>query len=257
MKKFVQALLLIGFQLPQLGFAGNSTLESKVDYYSQQLLGRPYGSSPLGEGFGIDQDPLVRMDLFDCTTYVETAIALGLAGGVKADLIPMMNRLRYENGSVNFRSRNHFTNVDWVKNNAWLLKDVTRNLFPGDYETLETVISKSAWFAKAFNMSVNVADQRSLIFYVPFSRFSQDLLQRLPRVTVANVVRKDWNRKALLGTELDISHQGFLIRKAEGIYFRHASQARRETTELPLVEYLDSYHRNSSAVGLQILEFKK
>lgn len=253
---FLQALLFLTVLFPLVAGAENPRLEARVDYYSGQLLGRPYGASPLGEGAGFDADPLVRMDQFDCTTFVETSIALALSGGGET-LIPTMNQLRYEHGKVSYQTRNHFTNIDWVKNNAWVLADLTRDLFANEFETLETVISKSAWFAKTVNMSVQIQDQNSLIFYLPFSAIvaDPDILQRLPRVSVANVVRKGWNRKPLIGTELDISHQGFIIKKSDGIYFRHASLSKKQTTEQLLVDYIGTYH-NSTAVGLQILGFK-
>lgn len=257
MKKVLQALLFLTVLFPFLAAAQNLRLEKRVDYYSDKLLGRPYGASPLGEASGIDADPLVRMDQFDCTTFVETSIALALTGGGE-NLIPVMNRLRYQDGQVSYETRNHFTNLDWVKNNAWILQDLTRDLFAGEFATLETVISKSAWFEKTVNMSVRIEDQNSLIYYLPFEQISAhpEILQRLPFVSVANVVRKGWNRKPLIGTELDISHQGFIIQKADGVYFRHASLSKKETTEQLLVDYIQTYH-NSTAVGLQILGFKK
>jgi hypothetical protein len=37
---------------------------------SAPMLGRPYAFDPLGEGTGIDPDPLARYDAYDCLTFV-------------------------------------------------------------------------------------------------------------------------------------------------------------------------------------------
>src|SRR5690606_32543867 len=54
------------------------SLPERVDKLSSIFLGSDYVGDPLGEGeSGVyDRDPLYRFDAFDCTTYVETVLAL-------------------------------------------------------------------------------------------------------------------------------------------------------------------------------------
>ena len=54
----------------------DSTLLDRLIYLSDPFVGAPYVVSPLGEGAGEDTDPRIRFDAFDCTTFVETTMAL-------------------------------------------------------------------------------------------------------------------------------------------------------------------------------------
>ena len=56
-------------------------LLTRLTVISEYFKGRPYVLGNLGEGSQgkYDQEPLYRTDVFDCTTYVETVIALAKA----------------------------------------------------------------------------------------------------------------------------------------------------------------------------------
>ncbi len=57
-----------------------ASLPQRVEAISELFLGVPYKLGALGEGPGgeFDRDPLIRFDAFDCTTFVETVMALAL-----------------------------------------------------------------------------------------------------------------------------------------------------------------------------------
>ena len=76
----------------------------------QSFLGARYISSPLGEGVTPDDDPLIRYDAFDCTTFVETVLA-------DSD-VEKLTKIRYKDGKADFIKRNHFIETDWLKNNS-------------------------------------------------------------------------------------------------------------------------------------------
>ena len=82
-----------------------------------EYLGAKYVADPLGEGRGYDADPLIRKDAFDCVTFVETSLANGK--------LKNLNKIRYKDGDVNFLSRNHFIESDWLENNADLVENVS------------------------------------------------------------------------------------------------------------------------------------
>jgi len=107
-------------------------LATRLDFASKYFLGRPYlVGGPLGEGPNAeyDQDPLFRMDGFDCTTYVETMNALARAQDFPSFLDILM-RIRYLNGDISFTTRNHFVELDWNPNNiaAGFFQDFTSQI---------------------------------------------------------------------------------------------------------------------------------
>ena len=97
----MQRVLLPIFLVLVIGCAGHDT----NDYIGNAFLGAPYISDPLGEGVVPDNDPIIRFDAFDCTTFVETSLAGGDA--------QKLNKIRYRDGVPNFINRNHFIETDW------------------------------------------------------------------------------------------------------------------------------------------------
>ena len=114
-----------------VGCGGNVT-----EYPGQSFLGAKYMNSPLGEEVLPDNDPLMRFDAFDCTTFVETV----LADGNKDRL----NKVRYKDGVVGFLTRNHFIETDWLHNNANLVQNVSSKYAPS--KKRHVIIDKSNWF---------------------------------------------------------------------------------------------------------------
>jgi hypothetical protein len=78
------------------------------------LLGAPYLASPLGEGPGAapDPDPRFRLDAFDCTTFVETALALGAAASTE-EAARLLDDVRYD-GPPGYARRNHYVESQWL-----------------------------------------------------------------------------------------------------------------------------------------------
>ncbi|MCK4608194.1 MAG: DUF1460 domain-containing protein, partial [Gammaproteobacteria bacterium] len=95
------------------------------------FLGAPYHIGALGEGemATFDQSPLYRTDVFDCQTFVSTVLALAESKNI-IEFRRNIVRIRYKDGETSYFSRNHFTSVDWNKNNKLngYLKDITRKI---------------------------------------------------------------------------------------------------------------------------------
>jgi hypothetical protein len=232
----------------------------RIDRISEMYLGYPYIIDPLGEGQGYDNDPLFRFDGFDCVTYVETVLALSLSRN-QSDFQNKITKIRYKNGHVNFVLRNHFTSIDWNKNNEknGILIDVTKRLYKNYSQTSETVIDKSAWFKKVHKMDIKIPQKLSKVDYVPLSFILQkpELLKRIQSGSIINIVRPNWQLADKLGTNLDISHQGFAIVKDDGIlYFRNASSTEKKVIEIPLLDYLKKMKNVKSIGGINILQIR-
>ena len=173
-RRFIAAGLIsaacLGFAAaPRMGFAPAFRLQPKtlaandpttpeglaalIDKFSSPLLGRPYANGPLGEGEGKDADPLYRLDVFDCTTFIETILANALCARagerMPTCLEEKMRRIRYAGGKIGFDSRNHVPELDWLPNNVeeGFLKDVTGSLFPGLTRKAKVTMDRTFWLA--------------------------------------------------------------------------------------------------------------
>src|SRR3954465_2584231 len=91
----------------------------RIAALSQLFVGVPYTEFPLGDGEGASPEPgpLFRTDGVDCQTYVETVLAMANAkdlGQAKA----ILTDIRYADGQPSFRTRNHFTEAQWLPANS-------------------------------------------------------------------------------------------------------------------------------------------
>ena len=105
-----------------------ASLAQRVEAVSELFLGVPYKLGSLGEGPDgeFDRDPLIRFDAFDCTTFVETVMALSLDSDLDS-AARTLQKIRYQDGQIGYATRNHFIELDWVPNNvrAGYLHDIT------------------------------------------------------------------------------------------------------------------------------------
>ncbi len=133
--------------------------EKKLEKVSESLLNHGYARDPLGEGpSGVyDQDPLYRLDLFDCTTYIETVLSLTLSKTLE-DFKRNIIRIRYKNADINFNQRNHFPELDWVPNNTQenFISDTTNEVGLSNLSSRETEIVKKAWFEKLPSSRISI-----------------------------------------------------------------------------------------------------
>lgn len=276
-------------QLLELIRAGQeqSDLASRLEAVSAKLLGTPYKLGVSGEGNldAYDQDPLWRLDALDCTTYLETVMAASVSRSVRG-FEQALFAVRYKEGRVGFVTRNHFPEVDWIANNerAGHVRDLTRALFPEETREVSLVISKRKWYeAKSANdiepkerdlavrerlaaelraLAPTFPDEPATLPYLPMQSFyvknpengelepNLEVLRKIPSGSVFNIVREGW---APGGHSLAISHQGFLIQKADGLYMRHAS-TNKQVMEDRIDLYFKRFLESPTIRGINILQ---
>jgi hypothetical protein len=270
--------ILLFQQAPQL-----NSVASRMEYFSSRFVGIPYADQgPLGEGETgrFDQDPLYRFDFFDCTTFVETTLSLSLSTSVD-EFETTMNRIRYENGVVDYLKRNHFPSLQWIPNNIQngLLQEVNSWLLPKqEQKTAEAVIDLGSWLNHASIQTIQIpgvsSDEKNRLLeelkqyasifspviakldYLPISTLVLNpiLLAKIPSGTIVSFVRPNWDLTASIGTHMNVSHQGLIFQKNEKTILRHASSgAEKRVVEVPLLDYLRSIQNHPTLKGIHLL----
>jgi hypothetical protein len=264
-----------------LRFKAETSIVSRLDLISKTFLGLPYGKSgPLGEGpqGKYDQDPLYRFDTFDCTTYVETIMALALASDIDS-FEDHLNKIRYENGDIDFLKRNHFTDLQWIPFNIQngYMKDVTYDyVLPQNIKIAEALINFPGWLnsLKKSDLVVPMASDAqkdqlidelhaeaahytSTIARVPYITIAgilknPSMLTNIPSGTIVNFVRPNWDLTEAAGTHQNISHQGFLFKAKNKLYLRHASTG-GNVQELPFIDYLKKFENHPTLKGIHLM----
>lgn len=214
-------------------------IQSRVGFYANYFLGKraPYLANPLGEGSDADfeKGPLFRFDAFDCTTFVETVLALSKTSSPQ-NFLKILNQIRYKDGVVSYRTRNHFPSLDWIPNNSenGFIRDITADIDRVHFKISQTWIEKDNWVQMKgvdyAELSQHFQKQWAQVNYIPKENIIGDpkILDRIPTVSIFHIVRPQWDLKKAIGTQLDISHVGFLIRENGVLYLVHASNGVRD-----------------------------
>lgn len=203
----------------------HGALAQRIVEVTDAFVGAPYLLSPLGEGPGAvpDPDPLLRLDAFDCTTFVETAMALALANDLP-EARRLLEVIRYREGRVDYLARRHFPEAEWIPELVALgfLKDVTRQLGGADVVSEKKQLDLAVWKKNRNAKTPPLPDAR-----IPRGEFALDVWplraaragqDKIPVGTVLHVVRVDF-----ASVPVRVSHQGLVIEKGGQRYLRHAA----------------------------------
>lgn len=264
-----------------LRFQNETSVTKRLDIISRIFVGLPYGKGgPLGEGPDgkYDQDPLYRFDTFDCTTYLETIMALALARDVN-EFEVTLDKIRYENGEVDYLKRNHFTDLQWIPynvQNGYMAEINNEVVAPSDIKIAEAVINFPGWLKSIKvdqiivpmasteeklslleELRAEASNYTSKIARVPYIAINTILarpaiLNKIKTGTVVNFVRPNWDLTEVAGTHQNISHQGFLFREGKTLYLRHASTSGK-VEQVPFIDYLKRFQNHATLKGIHLM----
>jgi len=94
---------------------GKSSISQRLDFISGALRGTRYQGYTLIGGSKRPEQFVVRDDAFDCVTFCETVLAAARAGN-PAEFDDALRTIRYHNGVVSWRERNHYF-FEWGQHN--------------------------------------------------------------------------------------------------------------------------------------------
>jgi hypothetical protein len=232
-------------------------LSRRIAARSEVLVGAPYVLNPLGEGGagGPDADPRVRYDAFDCTTFVETAMALSHVD-TSAQVTRLLDTIRYRNASPSFVNRRHFPAAEWIPELVELgfIEDITREV-AGDAAVQElTILNTRVWDRRRTKILDELPAER-----IPQGRFALDIwpladaragYRRIPNGTVVSTMRADRPR-----LPVRITHQGLVVVENGAPVLRHAADDPfGRVVDEPLADYLDRIrgYREWRVVGIHL-----
>ena len=220
------------------------------------FIGKPYVASTL-EG---DTEVLrIRLDAFDCTTFVETCIALAAAYEILkpgwTDFTETLTRLRYRDGIIDgYPSRLHYIS-DWIENaeEQDLLCEVTSDLPKSSVvvKDLNFMSRHPQAYSALRNSPENVMAIKRIegkfrgykMPYIPAKMVNGELLDMLMEGDIVAFTTD------IPG--LDVSHIGLITMVGDIPHLLHASSTKKQIVLSPgsLAEYLGS---NKRFTGIRI-----
>jgi len=193
------------------------SIANRIDALSRRLLGHPYKPDPLIGSAGTAEVLTASLDGFDCVTYIETVVALARASNVD-DFIEWLRKIRYEQGRIQWRRRNHYM-TRWISNNVR-----TAILRPVSAPNIPTVN-----YARILTVVLGLEPVRTRVKSVP-----KAAVPRLKRYMRSG----DLIFFASTRRNLDVFHAGIIVCDRERVLMRHASRSKGVVVEQELSEFL-------------------
>ena len=240
--------------------AKGSSLDDFTLTVAKSFLNRPYKAHTL-EGNNSEK-LVVNLREFDCTSFVESCIAMGLTyrkNDISFDKYESyLKRLRYYNkGKIKgYESRIHYFS-DWLytHDNDGLMEDITLSL--GGIEWKKNINFMSThWNKYPFPNNTSLQEKMQKIE----ERMNEQNYSFVPKTKVKSIENQLLNGDIIAITTniegLDITHVGFAIRlQDKRVYLLHASSEfkRVMVTDKPLAEYLA---KNKTQTGIMVARLK-
>ena len=250
---------ITSLDLRQVTIAGGKTPAQTAVNIGKQFLGTPYVPRTLDAD--LTEKLVVNVRAFDCTTYIETVLALALAHHRLAagNTLPFetafhnyLTLLRYRAGRIDgYASRLHYFS-DWLRDNErkGLLADVTGEL-PGSITVAKSVSYMTTAVYKYPRLSDPTARKQMLLAEAALNQRSFLFIPK-KNIRLAESQLREGDIVMLTAARpgLDMKHVGLAVRQPSGrIHLLHASSDQRKVviTRYPLSNYL-LYHKHLSGI---------
>ncbi|MBI9072607.1 MAG: DUF1460 domain-containing protein [Melioribacteraceae bacterium] len=230
----------------------NLTITERMSYYSELFLGMPYNLTCTGDGqYALYETwPLVNFDSTNCMVFCEHTLALSISDSWD-NFFNNLQQIRYKDGMIGMRTRNHYTMADWLPENNWLIDDVTKKVGGNFTKTLTRTISHKKFFeGKGIADLRYVKDDRTItIDYIPFNA-----LKRVKE----NLQNGDIF--AILFAKLDnifSAHMLMIIEKDGEKFVRESSMSKMTTYDTAIDEWIEKYTDSKKYCGAAFMRVKE
>ena len=189
-------------------------------------IGTPYEIFKLGEETLPDTDPIIRLDVSDCTVHVLTSLSFAQSKtwDEARDKIIKIHYKTDENGdhTPTYKSRWHFTS-ERILSNPYTV-NITVEFT--DLEMIDIKLNQKSDGSELLDLDWSKEVQLS---FIPNTKIDIELLRKLPQVCGIAFIRKSYFKNGLA-----IAHEGILIDNYDLI---HASSDAGKTTRVNLIDY--------------------
>lgn len=233
----------------------------RLMFFAKSLIGTPYKGGTLD--VAPDETLIVRTDSLDCTTFVETVLALYVSSEKVTpeykDYSDALTNIRYRSGIISgYSSRLHYFS-DWVSDNVQkgIVCEVTEN---NEHEqrclSLNYMTEHSDLYRKLKDNDSLVSEMRSnekkwknyKMPYIP---------KRLLNLQDTDIIIREGDILALTTSipGLDVVHLGFAVWVDGRLHLLHASSTHGRVLldSLPLYDYLKNKKKHT---GVRVIRVK-
>lgn len=251
--KDTTAITNILIEVEKMGLDAPEKISSEI---GKRFIGTPYVAGTLE---GTPEMLTVNMEEVDCTTFVETVLAMTMTVENRRtswhDFVYNLEQLRYRGGEVNgYASRLHYIS-DWIVDNAHrgILQDVTDRIGKADYQ-VKTIdyMSRHRNAYPALKDDTNYEGIKSAEIGYRSHRFPY-----IKAMNIKTAALREGDAVAITTSlpGLDVTHMGFITMVNGVPHLMHASSKAGKVIidPLPLTDYLK---RNRNSTGIRVIRLK-
>lgn len=227
------------------------TITEKMNLYSEYFLGMPYAFTCVGDGKDAIYEPypLVNFDSTNCMALCEHVLALAISDSWD-NFFNNLQQIRYEDGLIGMRTRNHYTMGDWLPENSWLLNDVSRKVGGNYTKEVTRTISHTKFFkGKGIEDLRHVKPDREMtVDYIPL-----DALQK-----IKTNLRSGDIGALLFANKTDIfsAHMWMVMEKNGELVIRESTTRGMTTFDTPYDDWAERVKPSKRYIGIALMRIK-
>ncbi|RUA09145.1 MAG: hypothetical protein DSY82_06310 [Flavobacteriia bacterium] len=154
----------------------NLSITERMNLYSKMFMGMKYDLKCVGDGkYSIYEPwPLVNFQGINCMAYCEHVLAMSISDNWD-NFFDNLQMIRYKDGIIGIKTRNHYTMADWLPENNWLLEDVSAEVGKEYVSAVTRTISHKKFFkSKGIKYLDYVKEDRTMkVDYIPLADFGK------------------------------------------------------------------------------------
>lgn len=229
------------------------TITEKINTISDYFVGMPYNLTCAGDGpYAILEPwPLVNFKETNCMLFCEHTLALAISDNWD-NFFNNLQQIRYKDGLIGMKTRNHYTMADWLPQNSWLLDDVSLKVGGQYTKQVTRTISHETFFKGKgmIDMDDIIPDRTITLNYVPL-----EALDKVKEDTRAGDIL------ALLFANKDnifSAHMLMIVEKNGKKIIRESSNSKMTTFDTDYDEWVKEKHDlTKKYIGLAFMRIKE
>ena len=227
------------------------TITEKMNFFSEYFLDTPYAFTCVGDGeYALYEPyPLVNFDSTNCMAYCEHVLALSISDSWD-NFFNNLQQIRYKDGLIGMRTRNHYTMADWLPENRWLLDDASAKVGGAFSKTVTRTISHQKFFTGKGITDLRhvMADRTLTIDYIPLTALAE----------VKKNLRNGDIGALIFANKTDIfsAHMWMVMKKDGDLVIRESTTRGMTTFDTAFDEWAKNLQNSKRYIGVTIMRVK-
>ncbi len=241
-----------------------SSTNEYMMFFARQLMGSPYVAKSLEKGK--EEKLVVNLREFDCTTFVETLLALSLCMKEDKrswdDYTTFLRLIRYDEGEVLYPKRLHYF-TSWIESNSakGLVSEGEQASLPALFEETQTLNTtymtthpeQYPQLANDTSMVALIKDTELQLTGKKYKYIPKRLLQRETKALKRTISNGDIIALVTNKDGLDIAHIGIAAWHSDGtLHLINASQLSKKVVDEPMTLY-NYMTKRPSQIGIRVI----